>query len=124
MAAGPAEGISRLGAVDATLRRVNQEQRDDPRVTRVVLVVSDTVRNRDALRLGIATVRADDPLDTRGVLDALGHGRTPALNGVAIVRVPADRPQAVNTGGNLVDDVDQSRRDLVDNPVGRTATPG
>jgi hypothetical protein len=108
-----------MGAVDATLRRVNQKQRDDPRVTRVVLVISDTVRNRDALRLGVATVRSDYPLDTRGVLEALGRGQTPPLNGVAVVRVSADRPQAVHTRGKLVDGGARSSADFVDNPVGR-----
>ena len=58
------EAISRLGVVDATLRSVNQKQRDDPRITRVVLAVADTVRNRQALRLAIASVRAEYPNST------------------------------------------------------------
>jgi transcriptional regulator with XRE-family HTH domain len=112
------EGISRFGEVDGILRRVNLKQRDDPRITRVVLVVSDTVRNRDALRLGGATVRADFPLDTRGVLAALGAGRTPPLNGVVLLRVPRDDPQAVHTGGNPVDAPAVERATFVDNRLG------
>ena len=97
------EGISRMGEVDGVLRRVDLKRRDDPRITRVVLVVADTVRNREALRLGAGTVRAGYPLDTRGVLAALGAGRTPPLDGVAIIRLPRNGPQVVHTGGKLVD---------------------
>ena len=97
------EWISRVGAVDAMLRRANQKQRDDPRVSRVVLVVADTVRNRRALRAAIAIVRADYPLDTREVLAALRAGRAPALNGIVLMRIPGGHPQRVHNGGNLVD---------------------
>ncbi|HEY4189178.1 MAG TPA: helix-turn-helix transcriptional regulator [Candidatus Limnocylindrales bacterium] len=83
------EAISRLGAVDATLRSANQKQRDDPRVSRVVLLVADTPRNRSALRLAQATVRADFPLDTRAVIGALAMGRCPPMSGVALLRIPA-----------------------------------
>ena len=77
------EAISVVGVVDGTLRRVNLKQRDDPRISRVVLLVADTVRNRHALRLGATAIRADDPLDTRATLAALGAGRPPPLNAVA-----------------------------------------
>jgi transcriptional regulator with XRE-family HTH domain len=82
------EGISRFGAADATMRRVNLKLRDDARVHRAVMVVSDTARNRDSLRLALATVRPDFPLQTREVLDALGHGAAPRLSGVVLLRVP------------------------------------
>ncbi|MHB8890804.1 MAG: hypothetical protein ACYC65_02030 [Candidatus Limnocylindrales bacterium] len=101
------EGISRFGVVDATLRRVNQKHRDDPRIARVVLVLADTVRNRGALADAAATIRGDYPLDTRTVLGALRSGKAPLLNGVVILRVPRPdpvHPQAVHTRGNLVDD--------------------
>jgi hypothetical protein len=88
------EAVSRLGAVDATLRSANQKQRDDPRIDRVVLLVADTERNRAALRHGVATVRADFPLATGDVLKSLAAGRTPPLNGVALVRIPADTGRA------------------------------
>ena len=68
------EGISRLGVVDATLRRVNQKHRDDPRIGRVILVLADTVRNRRTLADAAATIRPDYPLDTRVVLGALASG--------------------------------------------------
>jgi transcriptional regulator with XRE-family HTH domain len=97
------EWISRVGAVDAMLRRTNQKQRDDPRIHRVVLVVADTSRNRRALRQAIGIVRAEYPLDTREVLAALASGRAPALNGIVLLRIPRDRPQPVHTGGKVVD---------------------
>ena len=115
------EGISRFGVVDATLRRVNQKHRDDPRIARVVLVLADTVRNRWALADAAATIRAEYPLDTRTVLGALASGKAPALNGVVILRVPrrdAVRPQAVHTGVELVDDRPAEARGFVDNRLG------
>ena len=115
------EGISRFGVVDATLRRVNQKHRDDPRIARVVLVLADTVRNRSALSDAAATIRAEYPLDTRTVLGALASGKAPALNGVVILRVPhrdAVRPQAVHTGVELVDDRSAEARGFVDNRLG------
>ena len=115
------EGISRFGVVDATLRRVNQKHRDDPRIARVVLVLADTVRNRWALADGAATIRAEYPLDTRTVLGALASGKAPALNGVVILRVPrrdAVRLQAVHTGVELVDDRPAEARGFVDNRLG------
>jgi transcriptional regulator with XRE-family HTH domain len=84
------EGVTRFGAVDATLRRINQKQRDDPRIARVVIVIADTVRNRRAMALGLATIRADFPLDSRTVIAALSAGRPPPLNGVVLQRIPAD----------------------------------
>jgi hypothetical protein len=112
------EGISRLGAVDATIRRANQKQRDDARIGHVVLLVADTVRNRDALRPAGSNVRADYPLDTRAVLGALGAGSAPHLGGVVILRIPPDRPQVVHTGGKTVDGGRHTAPGFVDNPVG------
>ncbi len=81
------EAISRLGVVDATLRSVNQKQRDDPRIARVVLAIADTVRNRAALRSAITSVRAEYPLDTRTVLAAWGAGQSPSLSGIVLIRL-------------------------------------
>ncbi|HEY6571082.1 MAG TPA: hypothetical protein VIZ22_12370, partial [Candidatus Limnocylindrales bacterium] len=81
------EAISRLGAVDATLRTTNQKQRDDLRIARTVLVIADTPRNRAALRLAHATVRAEYPLDTRSVLAALGEGKAPTASGIVLLRL-------------------------------------
>ncbi len=123
------EGISRLGVIDGVLRRVNQKQRDDPRISRVVLVVADTVRNRNALRFGAGSLRTEYPMDTRSVFGALAAGRSPALNGIVLLRVPRgiprpDRratthPHSVHNGGKVVDGFALDRTGFVDNPVGR-----
>lgn len=125
------EAISRMGEVDGVLRRANQKQRDDPRIARVVLVVGDTVRNREALRVGASAIRAEYPLDTRATMAALAAGRSPALSGVVILRVSRDpprnpprdrlgpgRPQVVHSRGELVDGASAARRRIVENPVG------
>jgi hypothetical protein len=116
------EAISRLGAIDATVRRANLKQRDDPRIGRVILVLADTVRNHEAMRLGSAVLRADYPLETRTVLASLAAGTAPPLNGVVVLRVPSiDRtanPQSVHIGGKLVDGHAPEGPNLVDNPVG------
>ena len=64
------EGLSRIGAADATIRRVNLKLADDPRISRAVLVVNDTARNRSALRA------ASDRARRLPAADARGHGRT------------------------------------------------
>jgi transcriptional regulator with XRE-family HTH domain len=114
------EGISRIGAVDATVRRAKLKQRDDPRVASLVLVVNDTTRNRDALRAALSSVRADFPLGTRDVIAALGAGHAPSGNGIVLLRAPAPpiRPQAVHIGGKVVDGRRAVTRTFVDKPVG------
>ena len=97
------EWISRVGAVDAMLRRSNQKQRDDPRISRVILAIADTARNRQALRDALPLVRAEYPLTSREVLAALGEGRAPQLNGIVLVRIPGGRPQRVHSRGKVVD---------------------
>lgn len=88
----------------------------------MILVLSDTVRNHEAIRLGAAVLRADYPLETRTVLASLAAGAAPPFNGVVVLRVsPIDRtanPQSVHIGGKLVDGHAPDGPDLVDNPVG------
>ena len=114
--------ISRVGAVDAMLRRTNQKQRDDPRVSRVVLVIADTARNRGALRDALGVVRAEYPLGTRDVLAALEAGQAPPLNGIVLVRVPNARPQRVHSGGKVVDAAARSTPRFVENRLGGALT--
>jgi transcriptional regulator with XRE-family HTH domain len=116
------EWISRVGAIDAMLRRTNQKQRDDPRISRVVLVIADTRRNRAALRLALAAVREGFPLGTRDVLTALAAGHAPALNGIVLLRVPSTRPHAVHRGGKVVDVAAHGPGMFVENPVGWSFT--
>jgi hypothetical protein len=119
------EGISRLGAVDATVRRAKLKLRDDPRIERLVLVVLDTNRNRAALAAAGPTIHNDFPLDTRAVLSALKDGHAPAANGIVLLRIPpgVGRPQTVHNGGKTVDGGTASGRKFVDKPVGGSA-PG
>ena len=118
------EAISRLGVVDATLRAANQKQRDDPRIARTVLVIADTPRNRLALRLAHATVRADYPLDTRAVCAALAAGKAPAASGVVLLRLQSGaRPQVVHNGGKVVDVHGRPNVRFVENPVGSPPRP-
>jgi transcriptional regulator with XRE-family HTH domain len=116
------EGISRLGAVDATVRRAKLKHRDDPRIERLVLVVLDTNRNRAALATAAPIVRDDFPLDTRAVMAALSSGHAPPANGIVLIRLPPHEghPQAVHTGGKTVDAGGARRTKFVDKPVGGT----
>jgi hypothetical protein len=68
----------------------------------------------------MALIRPEYPLGTREVLDALGRGHAPALNGIALVRVPRDRPQPVHSGGKVVDAAAPPPPRFVENPVGRS----
>ena len=119
------EGISRIGAADATIRRANLKLADDPRISRAVLVVTDTARNWAALRAALATVRADYPLQTREVMAALSVGEAPRLNGDR--RPAAAATRASSTGcphrGKVVDARGAARPKFVDKPVGGPA-PG
>ena len=119
------EGISRLGAVDATIRRAKLKLRDDPRIERLVLVILDTNRNRAALATAAPIVRDDFPRDTRAVIAALSSGHAPPANGIVLLRIPAPerRPQPVHTGGKTVDAGGPRRAKFVDKPVGGRA-PG
>jgi transcriptional regulator with XRE-family HTH domain len=114
------ECISRFGAADATIRRANSKLAEDPRISRLVLVVNDTTRNRSALAAALLTVRAGFPLQTREVLAALEAGRTPPLNGIVLLR-PARTsgdPHVVHSGGKAGDEPAAVTPKFVDKPVG------
>jgi transcriptional regulator with XRE-family HTH domain len=82
------EAISRFGAADATVRRIRQKQRDDPRVRRVLLVIADTKRNRQALDAARALLATEFPMRGRDALRDLAAGRTPPADGIVVMRVP------------------------------------
>lgn len=90
------EAISRFGAADAVTRRVRQKQRDDPRVHRVVLLIADTRRNREAVEAALPLLATEFPLRSREVLRDLAAGRALPADGLVMVRVPArlDTPGA------------------------------
>ena len=65
-------------------RRLQLKIRDDP-VGHVILLVSETRANRQALRLLQDGLRETLPLHTRATLAALGEGRDPGGSGIVIL---------------------------------------
>lgn len=68
---------TRLSDLQDLARRINRKRRDSG-VTRMVLLVADTHRNRAILRSQPSLLRQTFPLDTREVLTALDAGRDQA----------------------------------------------
>ena len=62
-------------------RRMSRKRRDSG-VTRMILLVADTHRNRDLLRSQPSLLRQTFPLATREVLAALAAGRDPGADGM------------------------------------------
>lgn len=65
-------------------RRLQLKIRDDP-AGHVVLLVSETRANRQAIRLLKDGLRETLPLDSRGMMAALGTGRDPGASGIVIL---------------------------------------
>ena len=65
-------------------RRLQLKIRDDP-VGHVILLVSETRANRQAMRLLWAGLSETLPLDARATLAALGEGRDPGGSGIVIL---------------------------------------
>jgi len=65
-------------------RRLQLKIRDDP-VGHVILLVSETRANRQAMRLLQDGLRETLPLHTRATLAALGEGRDPGGSGIVIL---------------------------------------
>jgi hypothetical protein len=61
------------------------KRRDDPAMTGVILLLSDTRHNRDLMRAQGEALRADLPLGSGVVVAALAEGRPPGGSGVALV---------------------------------------
>jgi transcriptional regulator with XRE-family HTH domain len=68
----------------ATERAMAAKQRDSG-VTRMVLLVRGSRRNRAILRDELPSMRQMFPLTTREVLAALGAGRDPGANGIVVL---------------------------------------
>jgi transcriptional regulator with XRE-family HTH domain len=79
-----AEAETRITDGQALERRLALKRRDG-RIDRLVIVVADTRANRAVLRATRQRLRADYPLDTADVLDAIRAGRLPAAGGVALI---------------------------------------
>jgi transcriptional regulator with XRE-family HTH domain len=79
------EAETRIRDLQATTRRIGLKSRDDPTITHVILLVSDTRWNRQVLAAGREALRSDYPLDTRAALDQLRLGRCPGTNAIVIL---------------------------------------
>lgn len=78
------EAEARLRDLQALERRSMLKLRDSG-LRRLILLVADTVHNRQMLTLHREDLRRSFPLDTRAVLHALRAGRTPGSNGIVIL---------------------------------------
>lgn len=70
--------------LQATDRRIGLKMEDDG-VDRVILLVSDTRRNRLVLHQGRELLRGRFPLDAREVLSAVSHGICPPAGGIVML---------------------------------------
>jgi transcriptional regulator with XRE-family HTH domain len=78
------EAETALGDMQAMERRISAKQRDSG-VDHVILLVSDTHRNREILRNHRVHLRQAFPLDTREVLRALAAGTDPGGSGIVVL---------------------------------------
>jgi transcriptional regulator with XRE-family HTH domain len=85
---GPAtigvEAVTALADLQAIQRSMQAKQRDS-HVQFVILLVSNTHRNRQMLATHRAILRQHFPLDTREVLRALAAGRSPGGSGIVVL---------------------------------------
>jgi hypothetical protein len=79
------EAETRIRDAQALKRRLKKKLDDDPTVSQLVLLVSDTHANREAIAALREMFRDTFPLDTREVLQALALGRHPAANGLVVL---------------------------------------
>lgn len=78
------EAETRPSDLQALERSIHLKQRDSG-VDRVILLVSDTDRNRSLLRVAVPVLRPSFPLSTRDVLMALREGRDPGADGLVVL---------------------------------------
>ena len=78
------EAETRLGDVQALLRRLGLKRRDGG-AARMVLVVADTRHNRAVVRAAAAELAAVFPADIRDALSALRDGRDPGADVLLLV---------------------------------------
>jgi len=78
------EAETRLSDLQALERSIHLKQRDSG-VRRVILLISDTDRNRTLLRSVLPILRPSFPLSTREVLQALREGRDPGADGLVVL---------------------------------------
>jgi transcriptional regulator with XRE-family HTH domain len=79
------EGESRLYDVQATARRVDLKQRDDPDAGVVILVVARSAHNQRVLAEHREALRQQFPLDGAAIARELRHGRVPRASGIIVL---------------------------------------
>jgi transcriptional regulator with XRE-family HTH domain len=97
-ATAAAEFETRLTDAQALTRRVTLKCRDSG-IAIVILVVSDTANNRDAVASARAYLRPLFPLDSSAILLALAAGRVPDAGGIVFIRSTAQQPAAARPTG-------------------------
>ena len=93
-----AEFETRLTDAQALARRVTLKCRDSG-IPIVILVVSETAHNRDAIAAARSYLRPLFPLDSTAILKALREGRVPDSGGILFLRNHAREPAATRTAG-------------------------
>ncbi|MDQ2935459.1 MAG: helix-turn-helix transcriptional regulator [Chloroflexota bacterium] len=78
------EAITRLRDTQAQLREATRKQRDG-QVSRLVILLSATPHNRDALGSAGDVLATTFPLSTRATLAALANGEDPGQNGIVVL---------------------------------------
>lgn len=73
------------------LERRMQRKKQDSGVTRMILLVRGTRRNRETLRDVLPSLRGTFPLGSRELLQALADGRDPGADGLLILDAPLAR---------------------------------
>jgi transcriptional regulator with XRE-family HTH domain len=76
---------TRLRDIQAVQRRISLKRRDDRDVSAVVLLLSNTRNNRNAVRAYGDSLKADFPVDARRMLGELAAGRHPGGSGVVLL---------------------------------------
>jgi hypothetical protein len=78
------EAEMRLVDAQSVDRRIALKRRDSG-IAITILLLPDTNTNRAALATCRAALRANFPLDTRGVLHAMSAGRPPTASGIVVL---------------------------------------
>jgi transcriptional regulator with XRE-family HTH domain len=71
--------------VQTLLRRLATKRRDDPGISSVVLVMADTRHNRRVVKEFGEVVRAELPMTSKAIIEALAAGREPGGSGIVLV---------------------------------------
>lgn len=97
-ATAAAEFETRLTDAQSLTRRVMLKCRDSG-IAVVILVVSDTASNRDAVASARAYLRPLFPLDSNAILSAARAGRVPNAGGIVFLRRTPQHPAAARPTG-------------------------